>query len=226
MRFLLLLAALLLITTSAPAAERAAPVFAASGPDTIRTNLWLTEAMLGDVAREMVAAVPVGPWRVSLRPGGPHDAAPLLESALFEELAAAGHEAYLDESATAPDSLEVVQPEVDYELRYRFELVALEYPRVGRRLGLWTRWVDREMGVSVRAQVLESHTGRLLMDDRLKRSYGDRVPASVMSRVDDPLFTFTTAQIEEGGVKSILEELVVVGALTGLVAIYFANTGN
>lgn len=41
-----------------------------------------------------------------------------------------------------------------------------------------------------------------------------------------PAYEFTTAEPAEGGMRAILEELVVVGALTGLVAVYFANSGN
>ena len=82
------------------------------------------------------------------------------------------------------------------------------------------------MGMSVLVMVVDLRSGRLLMDERLQRSFGDRVKSDHMQRIDDSVYSFTTSDTAEGGLMSVLEELVVVGALTGLVTIYFANTGN
>lgn len=226
MRIPLVLACLLLTTAASPAAERAAPDFVFTGADTIRTNLWVAQALMADVAREIVAAVPGTDHRVAVRPLADHAASPLMGTALWGALTAAGHTPYLDETETGDDEAAIVPPEVDYAIRYRFEDIDLGYPRVGRKFGLWSHWVDREMGMSVLATVVEPATGRLLLDRRLQRSFDDRVPAGDLQRVDDAIYAFTTAQPAEGGIRSILEEVVVVGALTGLVAIYFANTSN
>ena len=201
------------------------PLPFAAGPDTVRTNLWLTQALFADIVREAATVLPADSSRVALRPLVKHAAQPLFEPAAFAELTAAGHEVLLDETdvaATKPTSA----VEADYEFRYYIEDVDLSYPRVGRRFGLWRSWLDREFQAVVRVSVLETATGRLLLDKRMTRGYADRIPAGHLEAVDAATYGFTTADPAEGGLRSILEEVVVVGALTGLVAVYFANSGN
>lgn len=197
----------------------------AAGPDTVRTNLWLTQALFADIVREAAAVLPADGSRVALRPLAKHAARPLFEPAAFAELTAAGHEVLLDETDVAATKSTAVV-EADYEFRYYIEDVDLSYPRVGRRFGLWRSWLDREFQAVVQVTVLERATGRLLLDKRLSRGYADRIPAGHLKAVDAATYGFTTADPAEGGLRSILEELVVVGALTGLVAVYFANSGN
>jgi len=218
--------ALILGFATVPAlADGTPPTFADAGPDTVRTNLWLAQALFTDIVREAADALPSGGASVALRPRAKHAAQPLFDTAAFAELTAAGHEVLLDETdVAAARSAEAVA--ADYEFRYLIEEVALDYPRVGRRFGLWRRWLDRELAAVVQVTVLEKATGRLLLDKRLARTYGDRIAAGHLAAVDAPTYGFTTAEPAEGGVRAILEELVVVGALTGLVAVYFANSGN
>ena len=219
----------LLMATSCVAAEAPAPDFDIAGADTVRTNLWIVQALMTDMAREVVAAVPQSGCSVSLTPLGKHDAMPLLASVLFDALESAGCEAYLEEPPPKdPKDAEDAPPplDTDYQIRYRIEAVDLDYPRSGRKLGIWTNWVDRQIWLSIMATVIERHSGRLLMDDRLCRSYDDRMSADALSVIDDPVYEFTTAQKKGGGLMSVLEEVVVVGALGGLVAVYFANTSN
>lgn len=213
-----------LAPAGAAAAQDGSP-FAAAGPDTVQTNLWLARAMFADIVREAAAVLPPDSASVALRPRSTHTARPLFETAVFAELTAAGHEVLLDESDVSQTKL---APEVraDYEFRYYIEDVDLSYPRVGRRFGLWRRWLDREFQAVVQVTVLEKSTGRLLLDRRLTRGYADRIPARHFAAVNTPAYEFTTAEPAEGGMRAILEELVVVGALTGLVAVYFANSGN
>jgi len=220
---------LLVILTVLPAASVAgsdAPGFVFTAADTVRTNLWVAQALMADIAREIVAVVPGGDYDISLRATQDHEATPLMEAQLFEQIVAAGHTAYLNESDQPDEEESVASVDADFEIRYSFEALDLAYPRVGRKLGLWTNWVDREMGLSVLVTVIDLRSGRLLMDERLQRSFGDRVKSGHMRRIDDSVYSFTTSETAEGGIMSVLEELVVVGALTGLVTIYFANTGN
>ncbi len=214
-----------LALSGAVAAQDAPPPFAAAGPDTVRTNLWLTRALFADIVREAAAVLPPDSSRVALRPRAKHVAQPLFDTAAFAELTAAGHAVLLDETDVAATKTATVVG-ADYEFRYYIEDVDLSYPRVGRRFGLWRRWLDREFQAVVQVTVLEKATGRLLLDKRLARGYTDRIPAQHLAAVDAATYAFTTAEPAEGGVRAILEELVVVGALTGLVAVYFANSGN
>jgi hypothetical protein len=216
----------LVVLPSVAVADSGTPGFAYTAADTVRTNLWIAQALMADIAREIVAVVPRVDADVSLRATQDHEATPLLETQLYDQLVAAGHTAYLNESDQTDEEEAVAPVDADYEIRYSFEALDLTYPRVGRKLGLWKNWVDREMGMSVLVMVVDLRSGRLLMDERLQRSFGDRVKSDHMQRIDDSVYSFTTSDTAEGGLMSVLEELVVVGALTGLVTIYFANTGN
>ncbi len=231
MRISLALACLLLALSACAAAQDAdvpsdTPAFAPAAADTVRTNLWVARALFTDVAREVVAAVPGSGRRVSLRARGSHDAQPLLETALYAALQDAGHRAYLDETDDSDADAPITPVETDYEIRYQLETCQLDYPAVGRRFGLWRNWIDRELEVSTLVAVVELATGRLLLDDRVERRFNDRVPAGHLDSVEATTYAFTFADPAEGGIRTIMEELVVIGALTGLVAIYFANTGN
>lgn len=223
---LVILLVALTVLPSVAVAGSANPGFAFTAADTVRTNLWIAQALMADIAREIVAVVPGVDFDISLRTTQDHEATPLLEAQLFEQVVAAGHTAYLNEIDQADEEETVAPVDADFEIRYSFEALDLAYPRVGRKLGLWKNWVDREMGVSVLVTVVDMRSGRLLMDERLQRSFGDRVKSEHLQRIDDSVYSFTSSETAEGGLMSVLEELVVVGALTGLVTIYFANTGN
>jgi len=207
-------------------APTAVPAFDVAAADTIRTNLWVAQALLTDIAREAVAAVPGAGRRVALRARDTHEAGPLLETAFYAALIDAGHDAYLDEAAEEEDDRPIRPVSADYEIRYLFETCELGYPAVGRKFGLWKQWLDREVEISVMVGVVEMDSGRLLLDDRLQRRFTDRLPAGYLDLVDATTYGFTSAEPAAGGIQSIMEELVVLGALTGLVAIYFTNTGN
>jgi len=202
------------------------PSFDSAAADTIRTNLWTVQALLTDIARETVAVVPGRERRVYLKARGQHEALPLLETALYAMLVESGHEAYLEASATDGTENPVRPAAAEFEVRYLFEDCDLGYPEVGRKFGLWRQWIDREIEISVLISVVELASGRLLMDERLERRFTDRLPSGYMALVDEPTYEFTTAEPAESGLGTIMEELVVLGALTGLVAIYFTNTGN
>ena len=75
-------------------------------------------------------------------------------------------------------------------------------------------------------RVLDAADGRLRMDDRLVRRYVDRVPSGRFDAIASPAYTFTHADATSNGMRGIMENLVVIGSLAGLVAIYFANSGN
>jgi len=214
------------VTATEAVAPSATPAFDVAAADTIRTNLWVAQALMTDIAREVVAAVPGTGRRVAMRARDSHEAGPLLETAFYAALLDAGHEAYLDEAADEEAEERIRPLAADYEIRYLFETCEMGYPAVGRKFGLWKQWLDREVEISVMVGVVELDSGRLLLDDRLQRRFTDRFPAGYLDDVDAATYGFTSAEPAEGGILTIMEELVVLGALTGLVAIYFTNTGN
>jgi len=195
--------------------------------DTVRTNLWLVQSMMGEIVREAAAVLPAGPTTVSLRPTTSLGSAIFLAAA-HAELTERGHEVYLDESATMDPTLRAAyEPvETDFAIRFEVETLDLNYPEVGRRFGLWRQWVDRELELAVIVSVLDERSGRLLFDRRVSRVFGDRVASEHLSAVESSVYPFTAASVSESGWRSILEEMLVVGVLTGMVAIYFANSGS
>jgi len=118
------------------------------------------------------------------------------------------------------------QGAVDYRFGYRVESIGLSYPEVGRTLGVWRRWVSRKMQVAVVVEITEAATGRLVFDERVTRGFQDRIGDDNFNFVDSDVYVFTTAETLDSGWRGRMEEVVVLGTLAGLVAIYFANTGN
>lgn len=221
----------LLVPAAVAAADAGAPEpvrFPAVGAaDTVRTNLWLVQALMGEIAREAAAALPPAPGRVALRPAA-EEGAGIFQAAAHAELAGMGYSVFLDESRVIDPSLrESYSPPLsDYTLRFDVETLDLSYPRVGRNFGLWRQWVDRELEVAVVVTLVDDTTGRLLLDRRIVRGFGDRVASRHLEAVESRSYPFTAASVSESGWRSVLEELLVVGALSGMVAIYFANSGS
>ena len=144
----------------------------------------------------------------------------IFQAVAAEVLAAKGYELFV------PEEDPTRQGAVDYVFGYSVQSIKLTYPDVGRTLGIWRRWVAREVAVSVLVEISEESSGRLLLSDRIERKFGDRFDSDDFADVDTDEYEFTTAETSESGWKSRTEEIVVLGTLAGLVAIYFANTGD
>ena len=144
----------------------------------------------------------------------------IFQAVAAEVLAAKGYELFV------PEVEPTRQGAVDYVFGYSVQSIKLTYPDVGRTLGIWRRWVAREVAVSVLVEISEEYSGRLLLSDRIERRFGDRFDSDNFADVDTDEYEFTTAETSESGWKSRMEEIVVLGTLAGLVAIYFANTGD
>lgn len=188
--------------------------------DSVRSNIWLVQALMAEIVTSASRALPPAPARIFLDPEDDEPACALFETAAFDVLSGAGYELY--------SSLEEDIPE-DFDglvMAFNVMEVDLAYPEVGRSLGIWQQWVGREIGVSVQVEMTMAATGRLLLRDNFHRQFLDHVPSSDFSAVNSRLYEFTTAEIAESGWRRRLEEVVVVSTLAGLVAVYFANTNN
>ncbi len=190
--------------------------------DSLRTNLWLVEAMMGEIVGEAADALPPAPARILLagRVNETDQAARLLRVVTTRVLRERGYQVLVSE----PDSVSPGRP--DCAAQFLVDEVAVSYPDVGRTLGLWRRWVDRDVSVVVTAEVSETGSGRLLLSDRLARRFSDRVTNDELAQVNSTLYPFTSATVKETGWQRRLEEFAVLGTLAGLVAVYFANTGD
>jgi hypothetical protein len=109
-------------------------------------------------------------------------------------------------------------------LTYRVVDIALYYPDTGRRLGLWRQWVARDIELTVMVSLQELASGRLFLSDRYTRSFSDRVPDDDFEAVNSDIYPFTSGEPAQSGWKGRIEEIVVLGALAALVAVYRSNT--
>jgi hypothetical protein len=191
-----------------------------AAPDTVRTNLWLAEALMGEIAGTAARSLPPAPAAVRLVAQRDDPRNDLFQPVAAQVLRAAGYDVYLAEADPAR------QGAVDCVFGYSVQNIELVYPDVGRTLGIWRNWIEREMTVSVLVEISEEASGRLLFSQRLERRFSDRIADRDLDAVESDTFEFTTAEPSESGWQSRAEEIVVLGTLAGLVAIYFANTGN
>jgi len=188
--------------------------------DTVHTNLWLTEALMGEIVSVAAGFLPNGPSRVMLLNEGGTDSDDLFGSVATRTLTDLGHSLYL----AAPDS--VPAPPLDYVFAFKVIGVELSYPEVGRTLGIWQRWVERDVSVTAAVDVSEADSGLLLFKDILERRFSDRVDNDDFDDVESDLYDFTTAEKAGSGWQNRIEEIVVLGTLVALIAVYFSNTGN
>ena len=225
------LAALLIALGLAVPGRALAATPAAGGPlglggtaaaDSLRTNVWLVEALMGEIVAEAAASLPSPPARVQMtaRPAAGDRAGELLGLVVARVLRDRGYEVLV----ASADSALGARPDV--HARFVADQVELSYPDVGRALGLWRRWVARDVKVVVSAEISEAATGRLLLSERLSRRFSDRVTDDEFPQVDSRLYPFTTATVSESGWQRRLEQFAVLGTLAGLIAVYFANTGS
>jgi hypothetical protein len=188
--------------------------------DSVRTNLWLSESLVKEIVIHTLASMRPAPGAIRIEQAGKLASEDLLGQMAFEVMTDAGYEVFTAVNDTAHLAA------VDYVYTYKVAKVDLEYPRVGRTLGVWWQWVDRDLSASADIQIIEADTGRLVFDDLVVRQFSDRIGADDFSAINSEIYSFTTAEPSESGWHRRLEEIVVVGTLTGMVAVYFANTGN
>ncbi len=193
---------------------------AAAVADTVRSNLWLTEALMGEVVTAVAAVLPPAPAAVRLVPMSNDKRNDVFQAVAAGALGKAGYHLYIAADDTAG------RTPVDCVFEFGVQKIALSYPEVGRTLGVWRRWVERNLQVSVLVEISEEDSGRILLNQRVERGFSDHVTNDAFDQIDSAEYDFTTAETSESGWHSRLEEIVVLGTLTGLVAIYFANTGN
>ncbi len=202
-----------------PCPVRASDLPSAAG-DSVPSNLWLTRSLMEDLAVRCAAVLGPGQQRVLLEPLDQEPGTELFQAAVHSVLAGKGFQVYL----AGADSL--ARPAADALWQYRVVGVELGYPRVGRTLGLWRSWIARELKVTVLCTITTLPEGRVLLDDQLQSRVEDRFDADEFAQVDSPLYDFTTAEPVAGSWHERLEEIVVLGTLAGLVAVYFANTSD
>lgn len=191
-----------------------------SDADTVRTNVWLTQALMSEIVSSTARILPAPPAAIQIVQQRLTVEDDLYRTAVVRVLGGLGYEVYQSDEDPAH------QAAVDCVYVFSVHGVELVYPEVGRTLGLWRRWIDRELSVTAQVDVTMANSGRMLLSDRITRSFSDRVPDDDFAMVDSDMYEFTTAETSESGWKGRMEEIIVLGTLAGLVAVYFANTGD
>ncbi len=193
---------------------------AVTATDTVPSNLWLTRSLMEDLVRQCADVLGPESQNILLQGGGDDPGSELFQAAVHKVLTGLGHHVFL---ATAVDD---TSARFDVNWNFKVAGVKLAYPQVGRTLGIWRSWIARELEITVFCTLTEIPSGRILLDDQMQMRFNDRFAVDDLVRVDSPLYDFTTAEPINGSWHNRLEEIVVLGTLAGLVAVYFANTSN
>lgn len=186
----------------------------------LRDNLWLCESLMGEIVDVTLVGIEPAPRAVRLEKIGKFAGTDLMRQVVFERMQEAGYEVYTDVEDSAR------QAAVDYVYRFEVRDLDLSYPEVGRTLGVWRRWVDREVKITADVTLTEAASGRVLFDDLVQRRFVDRIAAGHLDDVRSTTFAFTDPSLGESGWQRRMEEIVVLGTLAGMVTVYFANTGD
>jgi len=224
----LLLALVIGWTFTVPGVKAAPPQLNSLEPaDSLPTNLWLAEALMAEIVTDAAGYLPAPPQTVALQLTGATPGEVLFGTVATDVLRTLGYELYLtDDSETAAAESSESDPVAAYGFQVKLGQLDLAYPEAGKRFGIWRQWVARQMALSAVITIVEHESGRLLLNDQFPRSYRDRIPNGELDSVGSDGYSFTVAEVPASGWGRRLEEVVVLGTLTGLVAIYFANTGN
>jgi len=214
--------------------------FVVGARDTVRTNLWLFEALMHEVAEVVVDKLPATSTTVGIIEETQSDQSAMFLNILYTALKKDGRESFLPrESDSGGNPQTVVETEYEQngntfavrnsepelELAYKVTNVKLEYPDDERRFAIWRQWVSRHVSVSILVTVIDNDTGRILVRETITRSYRDQILDEHFRAVDSDQYSFTSSETPEGNWwNRRLEQFVVLSTLTGLVAVYFSNT--
>jgi len=206
----------------------AMPLIADDKTVEVQSNLFEVRALLFDAAERIGDTIPDKKADLVFVPSVTHEANDLFLEALTTVAINAGHTVFLDESSSAgsQDATEFIKPVGDYRIVFSLKEVELAYPDAGRKFGLWRQWVDRDLFISVHARVIDSSSSVVLFDKLITNSKYDRISSNDFDTIESSAYSFTNANVSESGMRGVLEQVVVISALGGMVAAYFANTGS
>jgi len=174
-----------------------------------------------DAARGLVAAiqtVPSGSVVRLAKAKGAGDADFLLENAFIEQLRAAGFRTGLEvKTQEAPADSGA------YAISYQVIRLSMVYPRISRRYWFGTKEVVREARADVTAQLIDRRTGEVIWIREGSGRYGDVIPYSLLSFVEEKQYDFTRPARNEFKMSRVVEPIIVAGIVVGLVALFFSN---
>jgi len=206
-------------------AFEAAPALAASKGKAVPTNFDVLAGVSGEAARGLVAAiqtVPSGSVVRLAKAKGVGDADFLLENAFIEQLREAGFRTGVEAKAQ-----ESPADTGAFALSYQVIRLSMAYPRISRRYWFGTKEVVREARADVTAQLVDRRTGEVIWIREGSGRYGDVIPYSLLSFVEEKQYEFTRPVRNEFKMSRVVEPVIVAGIVVGLVFLFFSNqSGN
>jgi hypothetical protein len=117
-------------------------------------------------------------------------------------------------------------PEPDYLLKYQIVEYSFSYPDISRSWLIGEKEVERMAEISLFVQLVEAGTGDTIWIGEAEKEFNDIIPYSLIDRVEDEEYAFTSPEKQEWTWGSFIEPVVVTGIVTGLVYLFFSNQSN
>ncbi len=153
-----------------------------------------------------------------------HNANWLLEIALSDYL--------LEKQINLYENIETSAEQLDYIISYRIVALYVRPIRIWRkRLGLGTRWIEREAIAQIYIKVIKSDSNNseennyntILWSNQSEGKISDEIPFSYITYLEDENYPFTKLSIKEQKTNSCLEPLVVTSIIAGLIYLFYAS---
>ena len=183
------------------------------------TNLELIGQAVKKAADSMEIAPPRGGSnQLALDAGQGSDASWLLDSVLKEHLLGLGWVIQAD--ARGPDS---AGADEGFLLKLRIADLSLQYTRSWRRYVLAGKVVERTARVSLYYELVDLADDRVVASSNVGSEAVDIVPASKLSALSNPNYSFASPQLEKGQWDRYLEGGLVIAIIGVLVYLFYSN---
>ncbi len=185
------------------------------------TNLEMVRRAVRIAADSMDVAPPAGAGaRLAIDAGAGSDAAWLLDSVLKEELLGRGWRimAVAEEGADTASA-----GEGGFLLRLRIVDLGMKYGRSWRRYLLGGKVVERIARASIYYELIDQTSDQVLASSSVDGEVGDVVPASRLSALSNPNYSFASPELEKSRWDKYLEGGLVIAIIGVLVYLFYSN---
>ena len=183
------------------------------------TNLELIGQAVRKAADSMEIAPPPGSSpQLAIEAGQGSDASWLLDSVLKEHLLGLGWN--IQANSRGADS---VGADEGYLLKLRIADLGLKYARSWRRYVLAGKVVERVARVSLYYELIDRADDSVVYSSNVSSEAVDVVPASMLSTLSNPNYSFASPELEKGQWDRYLEGGLVVAIIGVLVYLFYSN---
>lgn len=189
--------------------------------DDYPTNLELIEKAVRIAAEAMDVGPPAGAdGYLVIDAGGGSDASWLLDSVLKGELLGMG---WRIRSVVKTKNDTTALGGADYLLRLRIVDLGMKYGRSWRRYLLGEKVVERIARASIYYELIDQESDQVLASDGVDGEASDVVPASRLSTLSNPSYSFASPELEKGRWDKYLEGGLVIAIIGVLVYLFYSN---